>query len=239
MNNTPTLTKKTTRSNSATSITLADIQQLITKSNGDLMENVQKINSSIKTLSRKIDGIEDKLAELQLKIDQHDTSIHEIKLAMKTMKSNITADLTEELQQRSRRINNLIVSGISENSDGTPIQRREDDEEKFSKVVQELGLNCNKKFEVMRIGKVRQDRPRLLKVTNLDPRSKQDILKNAKKLRKSSSFKFVYINNDLTPIQQKESKLLRNELQARRSRGENVVIYRNQVRLRNDLQIFH
>ena len=49
------------------------------------MEKEQKVNSSIKTLTRKIDGIEDKLAEPQKKSDQHDTSIHEIKLALKSM----------------------------------------------------------------------------------------------------------------------------------------------------------
>ena len=203
------------------------------------MENVLKVNSSIETLSKKIDGIEGKLAELQTKSNEHEASIHEIRLALMNIRNDIAADLTEEVMQRTRRINNLIVSGIPEKSDGTVIERQEHDLEEFSKVIHELGLSCDGKPEVRRIGQVRQGKPRLLKVTNLDTRSKQGIMRNAKILRKSSSFNSIYINNDLTPVQQKESRLLREELKARKSLGEDVVIYRNQVRLRHDVQNFH
>lgn len=206
---------------------------------GKVETEIQKVISSIQTLTKKIDGIENRLAELQKKSDEHDKSIQKITTEMRSIKTEIAADLTEELTQRSRRANNLIISGISELTTGSIMEREEHDEEKFLEVVQELGLDWDRKLDVVRIGKVRHGRPRLLKVTVPDGGAKQEILRNAKKLRKSNSFRNVYINHDQTPMQQRESKILREELKVRRSRGEDVVIFKNQVKQRKDVQNFH
>lgn len=95
---TPTNTKKTTRSNSATGLTLADIEQLITKSKEELMNQLRsemkKINGSIKSLTDKIGKIEENISELKIKNDEHDKSISDIKTAMRGLKANLVADIT-------------------------------------------------------------------------------------------------------------------------------------------------
>ena len=57
-------------------------------------------------------------------------------------------------------------------------------------------------------------------------------------LRKSTAFSNVFINQDLTPMQQMESTMLRKELKERKGRGEDAVIHRKQVFLREDVQHF-
>ena len=61
--------------------------------------------------------------------------------------------------------------------------------------------------------------------------TKREVLRNAKKLRNSSSdlLKKVYINPDLTVKQKEADKLLREEMWTRRGNGENVAIHRNKI----------
>ena len=51
----------------------------------------------------------------------------------------------------------------------------------------------------------------------------------AKNLRKSEQWKGVYISPDLTPSEREEGKKLRDELKARRARGEQVIIRRGRI----------
>ena len=94
-------------------------------------------------------------------------------------------------------------------------------------------------FRLSRIGKPRSDRPRLLKVDCQISSIKNEILRKAKVLRKSASLRKVFINEDRTPFQQLEWRLLRQKLKQRKDSGEDVVIYRNKVMLRSEVQGFH
>ena len=55
----------------------------------------------------------------------------------------------------------------------------------------------------------------------------------SKNLRKSSTYRGVFINPDLTLKQRKKDKELREELKVRREAREDVIIYRNQIVERN------
>ena len=68
--------------------------------------------------------------------------------------------------------------------------------------------------------------------------TKKEILRNAKLLRKSNTNRNIFINEDQTPMQQRESHLLRKELRMRRDNGEDVVIFRNAVMPREDAKVF-
>ena len=88
----------------------------------------------------------------------------------------------------------------------------------------------------MRIGVKRTaERPRLLRVTLGDIRTKREILGKAK-LLKFSKFKDIYINPDLTADQREADGRLRAELKRRRNEGEtNIYIKRgNIVRVNSD-----
>lgn len=56
--------------------------------------------------------------------------------------------------------------------------------------------------------------------------TKSEVLRQARRLRTvdNPDLKKVYINPDLTPIQQREDRALRVELKSRRQAGEKVII---------------
>lgn len=67
----------------------------------------------------------------------------------------------------------------------------------------------------------------------------QRVLRSGRKLRSSTRFRRVFVAKDLTKLQQEEARNLRAELKRRRELGEDVVIFRNQVRTKDSLPNFH
>ena len=90
----------------------------------------------------------------------------------------------------------------------------------------------------MRIGKKRRDNKRLLRVSVSSPKDKTDILRKSKQLRRLSNFTDVYIQPDLTKMQQQQEFELRREVRERRMKGEDVVKYRGKVLMKEDLPVF-
>ena len=60
--------------------------------------------------------------------------------------------------------------------------------------------------KVLRLGKVVRDKPRLLLVLLTDLSTRRQILRNAKSLRNSQSYKKVFICPDLTPKERETNK---------------------------------
>ena len=122
---------------------------------------------------------------------------------------------------------------------GSIDERMESDHRALAEVISTMGVtNDTSSFRISRIGKTTSTRSRLLKVDCRNVCVKNEILRNAKKLRKSTHFKNIYINEDRTPQQQQEWRRIRQDLKQRREAGEDVVIYRNKVILREELQGF-
>ena len=217
---TPT-SKRSTRSavNPQSPFSFSDIEQLIFGAKEEILKHLQfeikKIDNSIENLTTKIEKFEDRLTELQEKSAAQETQIQDIKNTIGTICGKITADITDEMEQRARRMQNLVISGIPELNDGSVEERRAHDESEVKKVLCELGMESISNCRASRIGKPRQDRSRLLKLTCPDAHTKQKILRNGKSLRTSILYKKVYVNEDQTPMQQEQSRMLRAELKRR------------------------
>ena len=86
----------------------------------------------------------------------------------------------------------------------------------------EINLSNIKIQRVARLGSTKSStsKPRLLLVEFGDVSMKRTILKQATKLRKSSTRSDVYISPDLTPKERSQNKLLRDELKTRKAAGE-------------------
>ena len=150
-----------------------------------------------------------------------------------------------EFQNRLSRSENIIIQGVPEAISGTLLERKSHDEALVNKIFCEIGVvphdcqastTCTVDFH--RIGKKRKDGSRLLKVKVKTREKKVEILRKAKSLRTSDSFKQVFIRPDLTPMQLEEDKRLRREVRERKLRGEDVLIVKGRVILRSDLQNF-
>jgi len=75
-----------------------------------------------------------------------------------------------------------------------------------------------------RLGVLKANRSRLLRIEIKDLAAKKQILRNATKLRASSKWSNVYVSPDLTPKEREQNKLLREKLRARTAGEKDLYI---------------
>ena len=236
--------KRTTRSNSGpVNFTLADIKDLITASNKEILTGfhleTNRLNESIQSLKSQFSELKTELTHLKSKSAIHEERISLAHQAVHNLRCELPRDILAETERRLAKRENIIISGVLEQTDGSLQERRDLDAKEVISILHELDVEViDDEIEVSRIGKISQDRPRLLRVSGLTCRNKSHALKQRRKLKASDKFKKVYINSDLTRQQQEEDKELRKELRERRGLGENVVIYNNKVMHKNEIRNF-
>lgn len=205
----------------------------------ELMKELKNISGTLKSLQTKISVVEDtlqKVLETQMTQDVEIKNLKEEVLTIKDDYNNILA----EVESRDRRKSNLILSGLPEKEDGTADERKQSDMSAVKTLFSALdNSKTNAVSAVFRIGKMTSSGPRLLKVICCDEESKRALLSKSKDLRNIIQYKEVYINPDLTPLQQAQNKKLREELRARRNLGEEVMIRHGKVVMKASAQNFH
>jgi hypothetical protein len=193
-----------------------------------LKQDVVEIRASIGNLNSRMTSFENSLSTI---IQMQGSQQSEIEALKKSLKEVSTGkeEAIREMEARDQRRLNLIVSGVGEKSDGTVDERKAFDEECVTQLFREIGLSDVSLRDVRRIGNVQQSKSRLIRITCSNVDEKNSILRNARRLRSVSRYKNVFINTDLTPMQQKKHKALRDELKRRRNAGENVRIRSGEV----------
>ena len=194
----------------------------------------EKINAQFNTLFGKISQVVEKQSVLE-------KSVKELQEEIKILKTNQHESLNsmyDELELRIRRKGNIIISGISEQVTGTVEERRERDKEAMESVFAKIEASDCSFENCYRIGQPKPSGARLLRVTGFDETGRNQILRKAKSLRDSDSFRGIYINPDLTPFQQREAKKMRDELKERKRNGEEVVIYRGRITQKTEIKNF-
>ena len=234
--------KRITRSNSTSGLNLADIQQLILDANNDIKsffkQEIEKVHSLLSKLTTRVQNIEENLTSMEERIDKHDEAILHINESLSHFSNGLPNEAMDEIENRLHRRTNLVISGLQELSQGTVEEKRAYDLGEVKKIAVEIGVSDIEINHTMRIGKHQDGRPRLLKIVCAHHFGKMEMLRNGKLLRNSTSFERVFINPDLTPKQQVEAKKLREELNARRDRQEDVIIHRNKIIPRSQLKNF-
>lgn len=223
--------KRGTRSNSTTGITVSEIKNLIEGSENRvikiLKDEIGELNSSITSLKLLLKDLEQKNNELEEKYDKVTVELDLLK------KQNLRRDieLSSEIEDRTRRKLNVVVSGIPESSNN-PEQY---DKEKCVEIFRKLDIAEDCITGVSRVGRRSDENsPRLLRVKFESVTEKVTAVKNAKQLRKFPQFRKVFVNPDRTPLQQRFWRELLFEMRQRRDRGEDVVIFRDRVVRRRD-----
>lgn len=219
-----------TRKGSKGEIQCDESLRLILENNKlELLNEMKKINASLDFIRNKVNKVEDTLTMVLETQAKQDLEIKRLKEEMAIVRES-HADILNEVADRDRRKNNLIIAGLPERDDGTVDDRRKWDMESVEKLFRELcNLNADIVSGIHRIGRVNSNRPRLLKVICRDVDSKISLLRKSRDLKKSQEFMNVYVNSDLTPAQRMDSKRLREEWKARRGRGEDVIIRNGRV----------
>ncbi len=126
-----------------------------------------------------------------------------------------------ENKEKDRRKNNVIVVGLPEN-DGSPENDIPNDSELAEEVLKDIEVEAIPK-KVERLG-TQYDNPgekgRPLRIILPNEEIKQQVIKNAPMIRKSTSSNFnkkiVFINPDYTKLEREDAKKLRDDLKAKR-----------------------
>lgn len=210
---------RSTRSNSNnnTAITLTDIKTLIEGSDilNALKEGIEDVKKTLTALTKRVDLIDNRTTALEQKLRD-----------LQHQQENIFS----EIEERDRRKTNIVISGIAEKVDGTLEDRREWDKSEAESVFRDLGQFVEGSISnVFRIGKLSSTKPRLMRIVCSDVKIKRDVLRQAKNLRSMPRHKTVYVNPDMTPMEQSENKRLRDEFQRRRNLGEDIIIRRGKI----------
>ncbi|KAJ3644294.1 hypothetical protein Zmor_026960 [Zophobas morio] len=124
-------------------------------------------------------------------------------------------DLINELEDRQRRSNNLILN-IPESDKETSILRRDDDLTRCKEILTH-NIQGDVTYEIMscyRLGKFVVNKSRPLKITLATQSQALEVLKKYKQTDGH------YLNRDLTPYQRNVCYLVRKELRQRKENGE-------------------
>ena len=125
----------------------------------------------------------------------------------------------DEIKEIEIRKKNVMIFGLNEDEDKNFGERKEHDEGVSRGIFGKLGSQDAEIRHTQRVGEMTAIRRLPLKVALRRSTDKRDILRNANKLRKTQCAN-VYINDDLTPLQQMRAKQkIRHELKERRQRG--------------------
>lgn len=229
------------------SITLSNLTTALDKLRDDIRADMQ---TEISTLRKTIDEQQREITSLKSRVTSLETAA-----ATHTNTSTNTTNMPivdfrailDEEKNRETRKANLVFYNIPESTTQhatanttalSTSSSTNDDNMKIKQIFMKLGLTADIRIsKTLRLGRNNASiNPKPILVTLSDSKDKFNILRVAKNLRMlptDDNCKNVYISPDLTKQQQQENKLLRIELLRRRDAGEDVIIRKNKVVLRN------
>ena len=236
---------KATRSNSLTDsptpATLNDVlritKDLKTEILVPLKEEFVALGDHLQKLEYRIGNLESSIESFRRIQNRQQTEINEIKLSLSKIQLS-KSEILDEMEDRERRRNNVILFGLPEHDEGTVAERKQHDESLVQEVFEAIDCDDVETDAILRLGRNVSGRLRPVKVTLSDRSSKAEIMRKSRDLRKSDNFKRVFISNDKTKLQQTEWSDLRKELLRRKELGEDVVIYNGKVALLSSLKNF-
>lgn len=224
------------RSNTQTELTFCNIKSLIDASKDEIINSLRaelhSLRESISSLSIRVDKLEEenKSQREALNLVNNDPS----------SLNTTCSEMMNEIQQRERRKRNLIIYGAPEATTGAVEERKAADKLLCSEIFEAIGSpDCSFK-DISRIGKLRSDKGRLLRVTLVNEGDKHRLISRSKLLRNIAKFKNTFIKSDLTHLQRKIDYELRKELQAKKAANpdKDFIIHRGKITERSSVSGF-
>jgi len=173
-------------------------KQIVSCSLSDLSNQIKE---HISDLGLKIQSLTSNHSTVQMEVDSATASL-QTPLPGSTSLISTASSIADELADRERRKNNIIVYNLVENSD------READKKVFSNLCQAVFSKEFTANKVIRLGKRsdNNDRHRPVLVVLQDESDKQFLLVNSSKLRQHDSYKSVYLSPDRTKFERLKYK---------------------------------
>ena len=184
--------------------------------------SITSLISTINSLSLMVNDMKTVMNDLVVenkKLRQEIEQMKAEKIQTRTADANHIPDeqIFQEIEDRQARLNNIIISNLPESQEASVEDKNQDDLNRIKSLISSTGVDNAEVSKVVRIGKVSR-KPRILKVTLITPMLAQDIVS---KYRAKNG---VYINRDLTRMQQNLAYNVRKEYKSRIANGENNIM---------------
>ena len=203
----------------------------------------QKIEEKFKSFEEKNNKTVDEKMNKKMTTDIYSKNEH---IAIEDKIQKQVTQSFDEMKEREERKLNLIFFNIKESTSNEKAEAFKEDINKVKQVLSHTNPDLSEDIvkdlseeNMFRLGNKddsndQSKKPRPIKLTLPNEKTKFKILKNTTLLKNFESQQNVGIKPDLTKLQQKEDKELRAQLKKRKDEGEDVMIYRNKVILRED-----
>ena len=207
----------------------------INRAHEETSYKILDLTAKVSSVSALNSELEKKVGLLLKSIDQGDQLLADTDASRDKAPVNTKESLTQlafavisEQQEKERRQLNIVVHNIEESLSDSPQVRKQDDIKKVTSIVDKyLAVKCSV-TNAVRLGKRQQGaKPRLLKITLASTQEKNSILRNKIQLCKEDNpqeIKKIFITPDLTPVEQKKNKNLREELANLNKEGRKYMI---------------
>ena len=174
----------------------------------------EEMGKEIRLLTTKLNSVADTQSATESECPKSDDSgqsrkLPELEKLIEEQNNQI------ELHERKQRAKYLIVNGIEETVEVAG---------KIREIccATQVDLDLDKDISTTyRLGKKQAGKARPVRIVLADLRKRNTILQQAWKLRNVDGMKGVYVNADLTPLQQRECKRLRQRRDEERGKPEN------------------
>lgn len=181
-------------------------------------QQLEQVKEDIKNIKNDYSMTQEKMKNLEKEISDIKSADCSDNL---TSKSSLPCQehLILELQERSERAKNLVVTGITEINDKNYNTRGNHDIEEFMNLVTLVLGDCPKPSKSMRLGRYIPGKDRPLKICFDDGVTPKLLLKNKAKFPEN-----IRIYYDQTPAQKNHLQTVKNELKKRLENGETDLI---------------
>ncbi|CAI6376456.1 unnamed protein product [Macrosiphum euphorbiae] len=191
-----------------------------------LIQSFNEQNKAIKNFSTRFDNLSSQIKKLSDDNASLNGKVSQLELKIKNLEQNALStpktthlDIINEIADRQSRTNNIILFNLPEATDPSKIKP---DSERLKLIFNEMELNIEP-IRFFRLGNP-STRARPLKITLNDTENVFNVLRAQSKIRSSDEFKELRFSSDRTLKQREQMSKLRQELETRRSNGENNII---------------
>jgi len=188
------------------------------------MTDLESIKPELHLESAIVQQIQEKVqANVEKKVEKEQSTWSQVvsNNIIKANKKNAKAEV-KQINEEIKREKNIIMKGVKycENNDTNEVEE----------ILRIIMPNENVKFEGLeRIGKKAEGKIQPIVITVTNKKKVYEILKNKNKLRNEEKVKHVFLEKDLTVMEQKEQYDLRCELKERRKNGFKCKISKNKI----------
>ena len=187
----------------------------------DISNKLNELSSQNRNLQKQIEDVCFQITSPQNQITGTSETVSQTTAPTSESPTTAALSIADELADRERRKNNLIIYNLPESTDNSK------DKSFFTELCKSVFDTTVKITKSLRLGKKHENKNRPLLIGLENQQNVVNITSRAAYLRHHDKYENIYIAPDMTKYQRSKHKQLVDELKRRKSNGENNLIIRN------------